>query len=307
MASLNYAYSKEIDDIIDAELAYELFWNDVIKDKKAFSCPDPNCNANVTCANMDTPNFDLKQNPHFRAYDHSSTCEIDSMQKKNLSPNNAKGNVKTYNLDELLLSRPDYKRNHNTIDIQKVIDGKIYKGINPRNKEGINNYNPRYFTIRSLVTKLSKIRSSNEDDQYFIKIGEEQISYKELFIGIFDQNLENLPSKPRIYWGSAFLDKVESKNLFTVRFSNDLKYNNLKLRPSFLLHEDLIKMSKSKLIKKRIQLFADIQPHLALVFIYGMPYINQKGNKTYINFKLENLDLLDVRDFDFLQLLKRNY
>ncbi|MCF7495214.1 hypothetical protein L3V35_09145 [Vibrio sp. L5-1] len=39
MASLEEAYSNEYDDIIDAELAYDLFWSGVISSKSAFECP----------------------------------------------------------------------------------------------------------------------------------------------------------------------------------------------------------------------------------------------------------------------------
>ncbi|HAS6475692.1 TPA: hypothetical protein GRR63_23520 [Vibrio parahaemolyticus] len=36
MASLEEAYSYEYDDIIDAELAYDLYWAGVISSKSAF-------------------------------------------------------------------------------------------------------------------------------------------------------------------------------------------------------------------------------------------------------------------------------
>lgn len=85
MASLEEAYSNEYDDIIDAELAYDLFWSGVISSKSAFECPSEFCEAKVTCVNMDVEKQDMQQSPHFRGYNHSPECDATIGKKPKVS------------------------------------------------------------------------------------------------------------------------------------------------------------------------------------------------------------------------------
>lgn len=61
MSSVEEGWSIEYGDFVDPETAYELFWNDVIRDKQGFICPF--CNAKMTCINIDVEeqNWGLKQ------------------------------------------------------------------------------------------------------------------------------------------------------------------------------------------------------------------------------------------------------
>lgn len=72
---LEEAFSLQFGQTITAERAYELFWADIINDKRAFQCPGDNCTAQVTCANLDAPEQDLKVQPHYRPYgEHIEGC-----------------------------------------------------------------------------------------------------------------------------------------------------------------------------------------------------------------------------------------
>jgi hypothetical protein len=43
----------------------------------------------------------------------------------------------------------------------------------------------------------------------------------------------------------------------------------------------------------------------AFVFVYGTPILNHKDDKVYINFKVDNLDLLDIKDLSFFDELRK--
>ena len=73
---MNIAYSLEFKQIIDAEKAYDLFQSEVIKEKRAFECPNENCTALIICINIDRPLQETKKSVHFRSYgNHLGYCK----------------------------------------------------------------------------------------------------------------------------------------------------------------------------------------------------------------------------------------
>ncbi|MFP1730218.1 hypothetical protein ACLEC0_12135 [Lonsdalea quercina] len=79
---LDIAYSIEIEDFIDPDKAYDLYWSGIIKDNHAFVCPGTDCQAQVTSANLYVESQDMKVVPHFRVYGkHSNSCEVFNNKK----------------------------------------------------------------------------------------------------------------------------------------------------------------------------------------------------------------------------------
>lgn len=80
MARIDLAYSLEIGYIVDAMEANELWMEGILRDKKAFECIDENCNAKITCKNMDTFADSRKKIPHFimsnQTNMHSVLCKV---------------------------------------------------------------------------------------------------------------------------------------------------------------------------------------------------------------------------------------
>lgn len=303
MASIPYAYSIELNDIIDAEQAYEAFWSGEIRDPSAFKCPDSDCDGQVTCINMEKPENDMLQSPHFRGYHHSNECQL-ANEKSSGSPSrgSSSGSGKRSELDELLLNRPTAPKSTSTNNQLVGIGGTSGTTSGKSTKT----YRPKYFTIRSLVSKFVKHRKANEEKGHFIKIENENISYKDLFIGVYNQNVDKLPKVNRIYWGVAYLDKDDLKDYYTIRFAEAFEKDDKELRPTIFLPEKLIDSYHSKLIRERIKLYSKIKPPKAIVFIYAKPLPpKEKDGKTYVNFKVENLDLLDIRGLEFFEKLKR--
>jgi len=63
---LEKAYSKDIKLCITAYKADMLYRKGKIKSKYNFKCPDENCNAPVTCANLDRPKEKRKRDPYYK-------------------------------------------------------------------------------------------------------------------------------------------------------------------------------------------------------------------------------------------------
>lgn len=297
MTSLPYAYSIELDDIIDAELAYELFWAGKIRDKSAFSCPEEGCKGNAIGINLHKVVNDWVQAPHFRGFNHDEHCIY---HEKNIRTN-AKGKSNRTGtrseLDEFLLARPDKEKG--TMSSNKV-EGTT-RAKRTKGPESDIVYHAKYFTIRSLVSNFATHRKEGEEMDRFVRIDGLKLSYKDLFIGVYNQDSDNLPKDNRIYWGVAFLDRGASNNHYRVTFAEAFKLKGEVTRPSFLLYDNLIDSYHSRLIGRRIKQYAKEKSPRVLVFIYGKP----AEEKKYLNFKVDNLDMLDIRGLDFFNELKK--
>jgi len=301
MATLPFAYSNEIKDTIDAEQAYELFWSGVIHNKSAFSCPEDKCDGNVTCINIDKAENDMLQHPHFRGYNHDANCIHHQNNIKANSKDKSNDSGRKSELDEFFLTRPSAEE---SVTSSSAIEGTT-RSLGTKGTKSDKVYRAKYFTIRSLVSKFVEHRKNDEERAHFVKIDNLELSYKELFIGIYNQDFDSLPKYNRIYWGVAFLDKVASKKNYKIRFTETFKLNGEEIRPSFLLYEDLIDSYHSRLIGTRINQYSKGEFPRVIVFIYGKPLLKSDG-KNYINFRVENLDMLDIRGLEFFEQLKRD-
>ena len=115
--SIEKAYSIEANDIIDAEEAYELYWNGIINDKKAFLCIY--CDAAITCANLDKKRAEMKNIPHFKCRGHADECEliVEISSKKRNDKKRKERNFLDEDVDKLNIT-------HNTEGIKKIINKK---------------------------------------------------------------------------------------------------------------------------------------------------------------------------------------
>lgn len=296
---MEFAYSIDLDDFVDPDMAYDSFWSDLITSKSAFKCPNENCNADITCANIEKVKQDMKQVPHFRGYHHIESCQYDSKNKNNSIENdenyeNAK--IGTNLCDKFLLNRPESKETAQestaTSGYSRDEDSKKYTG-------------GRYYSIRSLVSKWIQVRKNDLLEEAFIKIEGKDISYKELFKGVFHQELDELPDQNRIYWGTAFIDRIESIPGYKIKFCSQFDYYEESINPSFIISDSDIEDYKvKKLLKLRLETINKMEKPIGLVFVYGTPYCIEKKGNTYINFSLRNLDFIEIRYTDLFEQLK---
>jgi len=295
--SQEQVYSLEKKIILDAELAYDFYWDKQIFDKSKFKCPTENCQARFTCANMDVQERDLKQIPHFRKHPsttHDKLCpfhedNIVSLVYKNGNSkykNKVKSNFEIFNFHRPPSHFKDYDKTSENKE-------KKFKSKSDGSDTSSSYNQKRYYTLRSVVNRYIKYREMKKLEEQTIYIKEEY-TYKNLFKGIYNQNFLNI-SKEHIFWQKAWVNRTKKDDAYMINFVEALDYNEKKLRPSIYISDKVIEKSFNKnLLKMKLQNSVGKKSPEVVVFIYGKPQYNTYNGGS-ISFFLENLDLLEIR------------
>ncbi|MGR5001847.1 hypothetical protein [Vibrio celticus] len=311
MASLEEAYSYEYDDIIDAELAYDLYWAGVISSKSAFECPSEFCEAKVTCVNMDAEKQDMQQSPHFRGYIHSSECDASIGKKPKVSAGSK------YEPSASKVVKSDQKSDTFNLHRPPNQFAKKKKGERDKSKKrAINSRRPHvqgehelqsgsdFYAVRSLVTKYIRHRKDETLSEHYVNISGKDISYRELFKGVYNQPIEALRGEKRIYWGVAYINHMPDKNTYRIVFQNEMQHGSNYIRPSFFISAEQIEAYPvNNLVTKRLAKISESKDKRAFIFLYSKPH-GQGPN--YINFDVDSLDYLEIRYLDLFDELKKS-
>jgi len=312
MASLEEAYSLEYGEIIDPELAYDLFWAGVINDKSAFVCPSEFCDAKVTCINIDKEKQDMHQSPHFRGYNHFADCDATLADEKSIvevagDEGTQAKIVKAEEIPDVFhLKRPDNQFAKNpdmsgTKSTKKKLERRRERLVG----DGELRSGSDYYSVRSLVSKFLRYRKSQTLSQHKVNISGRDQSYERLFKGVYQQPIEALQDEKLIYWGVAFVDYLENQRCYQIKFGQNLSWEGQKIRPAFFIHDDVIDQYPVRnLVVKRLERIRNSDDHRAFIFLYSKPYGVEKGGKKYINFDFESLDYLEVRFLDLFEALQ---
>ncbi len=299
---MDYAYSLEFKEVIDAEKAYDLYQSKIIKNKRAFECPSENCTAQTTCVNIDRPIQETKKTVHFRAYgEHIDNCPFNIKRTSNtvkMNDSNVENN-KISNV-HILTERPDdyYIIKQPTIP---NVDGDQLK--NDRKKDFQRNFNTnspkKHYWIAPLVTTYINLKENRTIlEKTFLKKNEIKIPFTTFFVEINDQNIDNISKYPRIYYGKAFFNKKNS-NEIEIKFSSSFCIDKEFKKPALKLDLNSISTYKNyNYWKKRLdEAIESNRPYM--FFVYGVPSIIKwnKENKVikYIRFKTSKLDYMDLR------------
>ncbi|CAM3557764.1 hypothetical protein ABLA30_20965 [Xenorhabdus nematophila] len=303
--SLDIAYSTEIDDFIDPDRAYEYFWAGILKDKKSFICPGKNCDAQVTCANLDEESQNMRVVPHYRVYGkHHPDCEIErevSLKIQEIIVETRQSKKTTLDLsiiDSFSLSRPasyyeaqriNKDKKAKSVEKKKSIVNEIYYNLKKTGEIS------KVYSVRSIIGRYLRYHRDGTLDNRKINVSGRDIPYRSFFIKIKDQDFDSLPEYPVIYYGWAYIDKYDE--CYRIKFKKSFIKENEKIQVSFFVSNDLIdKYEIKKLITKRIKKISLLSKPTAFVFIYGNPKIKTKeeGKKKFINFQMKNLDYVDI-------------
>ncbi|MCH4886035.1 hypothetical protein EZV73_00580 [Acidaminobacter sp. JC074] len=269
---MDVAYSKEYEKVIDAEKAYELFWEGIIKDYRGFTCPGVGCDAQVTLANAKRERHSMKQRPNFRCYgEHIPSCEH-------------KGKKKVKCLDILVLSskKRSKKKGLSKIDYQKQ------SSSGSRQSE--------YRTIMPIVNKFIDYKKAKLLDQYEILNQGKRLTYYEMFLDLSGE-FDYFTKFNRIYYGPARIVKSKDKDDYIIFFKKSLTYKGEKYKPTAYVSKRIIDNSyRNKLWLKELSLLAEEKAPVH-VFIYGKAKVHTKDEKSYLNIEIcrAKLDLVDIR------------
>ncbi|ENM5738078.1 hypothetical protein AB1F87_001603 [Vibrio mimicus] len=303
---LDIAYSIEADDYLDPDRAYDLYWSGLITDKKQFLCPGTDCNAQVTCANLDEDVQDMKVVPHFRVYgSHSKSCEIfnnvplDLQYEDSVPVKEERRSVDESIVDVFLLERPasyyDEPKtskfpNQKTVKKPKFI--KYNKDITLKENGNIGNI----YSVRSIVSRYIRYKKDGSLDHRRVNIKGRDVHYKSIFKCIWEQDLEKLPDYPVIYYGWAYINRLPSDNGYQIMFKKYFRKSEVDFKTTVMISDRLIDSYKvKKLVTTRLEKIITKEKPTAFVFIYGKPKENEsKRGIKYANFSITNLDMIDI-------------
>lgn len=300
------AYSTDYLDLVDAEKAYDLFWSGVIKDKRNFECPDPNCDAQITCANLDKARDKMKNILHFKTYGvHSPECDVVSDKSKiNLPQNNSDPSLprKSYvdsETDIFLLKRP--KQHSNIVNTRSGISAIEHKDIKAKIKQNYlsnSKRDPEYSTIKPLVSKFEDYFLENTLSKHYIKISDYKVSYRNMFVEVNNQEINTLSKYPRIYYGEASIIKART-NDYRIRFISQINHDGKSYNPEVYIHGSVLNRHYMRRYWKNLLDEILSLRGKARFFVYCKPAFNENTKNdittTYLNFKINSLDYLEFR------------
>lgn len=160
MAKVELAYSLEINAIVDAMEANELWLESILSDKRAFECIYENCDAKITCKNMDTYADNRKVIPHFimasRENKHNALCEIyKEYEERESIRGKSKNEEEASNIGRSVCFHMERPENHRVIT--RTFSGEVSqneqdsKRERKRTSEKRKNRNSNYYWLNSLI------------------------------------------------------------------------------------------------------------------------------------------------------------
>lgn len=288
---LEKAFSEDIELNITAQEADRQFAEGNIKSKFGFQCPDENCDAPVTCANLDRPKDKRKRDPYYKVVgNHSSGCalekDIEAQRRSSRTPIGIYSNNDEYidNAIRLNLQPPSTKRPE-PIGSAQVADetvGRVQPGNNKKTGKR---------KIQHSKTLSSLIDSFLANESHIVQLPETGLlDINDLFVKINGQDLSNIEDEYRIYYGKAWLNKKESG--FSIVFDNKLTLGDVTKRPSTYIPINKLEESGFKRFNiNTLTKIADSKPKMVFLLSETGPRLNDG----YINIWCEGPEYLDYR------------
>jgi hypothetical protein len=298
MAKIEEAHSLEYGKVVDAEKAYELYWDGLIQDKRAFECPG--CSLKITAANIDKERTEMKNTPHFRAYGvHKFGCSYEFEKDKESKSADNKNNKRQLTIDKqvdsLFLKRPT---NHQYVRSNMNVKSSINdKDISLKNNSTNDNYQKKssnYYSIKPLVSKFIKYEIENKLMENYINIKGYNITYADMFIDLTQIDLSNISKYKRVYYGDGEI--VSSKKIngdYIIFFKPGISNDDDK-STSLYISNELIQ--KTLTHNKWVSVLNNLTENQTHIKIFAYCKISYRDIGNYINLThLSNLDFFDFR------------
>ncbi|WP_152391839.1 hypothetical protein [Paenibacillus guangzhouensis] len=309
------AYSIEFEDIIDAEKAYELYWDGEISDKRAFECKNENCEALITCANIDKERVLMKKKPYFLLVGEHTCTPVSKIEENKVLVSDEHAESRKYIDDgnDILLTIEERKEKENREKQIKTAD--IDNADRKRKKKSESSSKGKryseYKTIAPIVSKYLNYSDNNLLHTKKIITNSEKILYGDFFVELDGYNCDYFINDSRIYFGDGVVKRApKDPNEYIVEFNN-VNFRGLVRRPSIYIGSSLLD-DKSRKINwsKKLKLYSENDIEIK-VFVYGKLKLKEKlyyeedkktiKNKYYsINIFLDKNDLRfwDIREVE---------
>ncbi|MCF7495213.1 hypothetical protein L3V35_09140 [Vibrio sp. L5-1] len=261
--------------------------------------------------NMDVEKQDMQQSPHFRGYNHSPECDATIGKKPKVSagskyePSASKVVKSDQKSDIFNLHRPynqfaKKKKGERDKSKKRAIDS---RRPHVQGKHELQSSSD-FYAVRYLVTKYIRHRKDEKLSEHYVNISGRDISYRELFKGVFNQPIEALPEENRIYWGVAYINHMLNKGIYRIGFQKKMQHGSNYINPSFFISAEQIEAHPvNNLVTKRLTKISESKDKRAFVFLYSKPYAQ---GPNYINFDVDSLDYLEIRYLDLFDELKKS-
>lgn len=289
---LEKAYSIELDKVVSASEADNHYQNGEISSKFSFTCPGENCNAQVTCANLDKPVIKRIRSPYYLIVGECCDgCEINRAiegenRRRGVGRNiysESEGYIHdAVRLDVTPLSN---KRSSGHIDLEGdgsyIVGGKS-TSVDSRSKRKVQQ-----------KRRLSALVSAFRNKEYLkIQVPNEGVMpILDFFIDVRDKEIGDLDDGYRVYYGKAWVNKSDKG--YSVRFRDTMKCNDIISNPSFFVPLRFLEESSFGDFNLR---FMDDLANKKLKDVYILcevaPYLVKKK---YINFMLNGVDFFECR------------
>ena len=293
---LEKAYSLDLRKNITAEEADSSFSRGAINSKFSFECPDEQCNAQVTCANLDRLKDDRKRDPYFKVVgEHHSDCSIlkdiklKSKKKNSVDDIYAESDCYVDGAFRLNLQPESTKRSvTEKADDDSVDDDSLCHLVSESEENGGRSIQ-RSKKLSSMVASFL----AGQKNQYDVP-PKELIPHTDLFIKKKRQKINELADGFRVYHGKAWINKRNDDGYYLVRFAEHFKYNEQKIRPSFFIPKKMIENASYKKFKQSTleSLANEKKPRDIFILTETSPDYSTSG---YINFWLDSLEYMDYR------------
>ncbi len=288
---LEKALSEDIELNISAQEADRQFAEGNVKSKFNFQCPDENCDAPVTCANLDRPKEKRKRDPYYKVVGkHSSQCnlakDIDNRRKAPRTTLDIYSDSDEYidhairlNLQPASTKRPETMGA--TIS-NECNEGKArQRGEQEAGKRKIQRSKTLSSLIDSYLAKESLVVQLPE-------IG--VIDINDLFVKINGQDLSGFEDEFRVYYGKAWFNKKEKG--YSIVFDKTLTLDGTTKRLSTYIPIDMIETSSFKRFNmSALERISDGKPKM----VFLLSELGPRVKNGYINIWCEGLEYLDYR------------
>ncbi|EME3968330.1 hypothetical protein VYH29_000374 [Vibrio fluvialis] len=292
---LEKALSLEIDSSITASKADELYKKSIFS-KFKFECPDPECDAQVTCANLDKKKEKRKRDPYFKVVGlHSSDCQIAKDQQQvgktkrvqsDIYSDNDEffDNAVRFNVQEPSTTKPTDDTPETSEEEVREVRTKLGDGDDCRKRKI-----QRSKTLSSMVD--SYLKGENFDVQ-LPNVG--VVKLQDLFVEVDGNQLGDFEDEFRVYFAEAYINKRANGD-FSVNFAAHVKDGEEEKKLSFLITDEVVERYPFKKYQRSaLEKLSNKYRKKIYILSETGPFINNRNNE-YANFWIESLMFMECR------------
>jgi hypothetical protein len=297
--SIQEAITPDRDERLTAERAYELYWADLLGETPLFFCIGHDCTAPLICACLEKPEQNLRIRPYFRSRrieDHAVSCEI-AHGHGEASPAKRPDVFEAERpADHFCATAPVSRPEGTERPTRKPVVTAPPTGVAPRPSH--------YYRLSSLVQKFLEHRRDKDLAEAIVEIGGETTTYEALFRNVYRQKVADLTGTRAVWWGKASI-RATREGGYYLKFSRPFRHGDEELRPTITLTaKDIEAYPVRKLLRARLDKMIEGADGYCVVFVWAKPWMPKDAQKPFVRFYVNNLDHIDVRAPDILDVLK---